>query len=197
MTEPLAFALAAFALLLAPGPTNTLLATSGAAAGFKRSLHLIGAMVTGYLVSTVVIALVVAPLVRTSTMLDIALRIGCGAYLLYAAWKLWQEGATSLASAEPVKFRRVLVATLLNPKSIVFAYVIVPYLTLTQLRDALPYLGALAVMGVLVGASWIGVGAAVRRGGGDAFNRQGYARRAGALVLCLFAVLVSGSAFSA
>lgn len=196
MTDPLAFVLAAFALLAAPGPTNTLLATSGAAAGLQRSLHLIVAMVAGYLISTVAIALVVAPLVRTSSTLDIALRIGCGAYLLYAAWRLWQEGATSLASAEPVKFRRVLVATLLNPKSIIFSYVIVPHLALSRLAEAAPYLSGLAALAVIVGASWIGIGAAVRAGGGDAIGRQGYARRAGALVLCLFAVLVSGSALT-
>ena len=42
MTDPFAFALAVLALLGTPGPTNTLLATAGAAAGWRRSLRLLG-----------------------------------------------------------------------------------------------------------------------------------------------------------
>jgi threonine/homoserine/homoserine lactone efflux protein len=195
VTEPIAFALAVLALLATPGPTNTLLATSGAAAGFQRSLHLIAAEFTGYFTSIAALALVIAPLVRESHALDIALRIACGAYLLYAAWRLWQEGAAVISSGEPVKFRRVLVATLLNPKAIVFTFVIVPHLSDHRFAEALPYLGALGALIAVVGGAWIGVGAAVRAGvfaGGD----RGYARRAGALVLCVFAVLVSGSALT-
>lgn len=195
MTEPIAFALAVLALLATPGPTNTLLATSGAAAGFQRSLHLIAAEIAGYLTSITTIAFVVAPLIRASHMLDIALRVGCGAYLLYAAWRLWQEGAALITSGEPVKFRRVLLATLLNPKAVIFAYVIVPHLSDRRFGEALPYLSALGALIAIVGCAWIGVGAAIRAGafaGADG----GYARRAGALVLCLFAVLVSGSALT-
>ena len=100
-----------------------------------------------------------------------------------------------ISSGEPVKFRRVLVATLLNPKAIVFTFVIVPHLSDHRFAEALPYLGALGAMIAVVGSAWIGVGAAVRAGvfaGAD----RGYARRAGALVLCVFAVLVSGSALT-
>ncbi|MGH6952122.1 MAG: LysE family translocator [Vitreimonas sp.] len=195
MTEPIAFALAVLALLATPGPTNTLLATSGAAAGFQRSLHLIAAEIAGYFTSIAAIAIVIAPLIRASHALDIALRVGCGLYLFYAAWKLWQEGAAVIARGSPVKFRRVLVATLLNPKAVVFAYVIVPHLSDGRFGEAVPYLGALGAMIAVVGSAWIGIGAAVRAGAFAGADR-GYARRAGALVLCLFAVLVSGSALT-
>jgi len=90
MTDPIAFLLAAFALLATPGPTNTLLATSGAAAGFLRSLRLVGAESIGYAIAITVLSLVIGPVVNTSPLLGVALRLGCGLFLLYAAWRLWR-----------------------------------------------------------------------------------------------------------
>jgi threonine/homoserine/homoserine lactone efflux protein len=194
VAEPLAFMLAAFALLATPGPTNTLLATSGAAAGFKRSLPLIAAEIGGYMISISVLALVIGPLVRASHELNVVLRIACGIYLLYAAWRLWREGAAALTSGEPVKFFRVLTATLLNPKGVVFAFVIVPHFAEGAPALAVPYMGALAVLIAIAGGGWIALGAGVRAG---ASLDSGLARRAGALVLCAFGLLVSGSALSA
>ena len=93
-----------------------------------------------------------------------------------------------------MSFRRVLIATLLNPKAVVFAFVIVPHLAEAAPARAAPYLGALAGLIALAGGSWIALGAAI---GGGASLPSGLARRAGAFVLCLFAVLVGSSAFTA
>lgn len=194
LTEPVTFALAVLALLATPGPTNTLLATSGASAGLKRSLHLIGAEIAGYMFSIITLALVIGPLVRQSHDLNVALRVGCGVFLLWSAWKLWSEGAAALTSSKPVSFRRVLIATALNPKGIIFAFVIVPFLAYGQTVAASPYMAALVGMIAVVGSSWIALGAGLRAG---ATLDSGLARRAGALVLCVFGLLISGSAFSA
>jgi threonine/homoserine/homoserine lactone efflux protein len=193
MTDPVAFALAALALLATPGPTNTLLATSGAAAGFWGSLRLVAAESIGYAFAIAVLALVIGPVVNTSQVLGIALRLACGIFLLYAAWRLWREGAAVLTSAAPVSFRRVLFATALNPKAAVFAFVIVPYLPAGDARAAMPFLAALFVMIAFVGSAWITVGAALRVSGGP-FLTAGVARRGGAVVLCAFAALITGSA---
>jgi len=192
LTDPIAFALAVLALLATPGPTNTLLAISGAAAGFQRSLPLIGAQIIGYGISITALALVIGPIVRASHELDIALRILCALFLFYSAWKLWQEGAVATTRDQPVSFRRVLIATALNPKCIVFAFVIVPYLSQGQLASAAPYMGALLGFTVIVGGAWIAGGAALRAGA----SGSGLARRAGAVVLCLFAAMITGSAFT-
>lgn len=194
LTEPTSFALATFVLLATPGPTNTLLATSGAAVGFRRSLPLSSAAAFGYLVATVTMALVIGPLVRASYEADIALRIACGGYLIYAAWRLWREGAAALGD-EPVPFHRVLIATSLNPKGIVFAFVVVPFLSPLRIAAAWPYLTAVAVMATGVALSWIAIGAALRASARGAFS-GGVVRRAGALVLCVFAALITGSVFT-
>jgi len=184
------------ALLAMPGPTNTLIATSGAAAGFKRSLPLLLAAMLGFALSISLLALVIGPVVRASHILDVALRIACALYLLYAAWKLWREGAAAITSDKPVSFRRVFVATALNPKGIVFAFVIVPHLQDGRIVEALPYMGALLVYCALVYAVWLAGGAALRAGARASIN-GGLARRAGAVVLCVFAALITGSTFTA
>jgi threonine/homoserine/homoserine lactone efflux protein len=196
VTEPLTFLLAVLALLATPGPTNTLLATSGASAGFGRSWYLIFAEMIGYAISVTTLALIVGPVVRTSHELSVALRIVCALFLFYSAWKLWREGAAALTSDKPVSFRRVLVATMLNPKGIVFAFVIVPHLHLGELTAAMPYMGALMAAIALIGGAWIAGGAVLRAGARASFS-PAFARRAGAVVLCVFAALITGSTFTA
>lgn len=182
-------------MLAAPGPTNTLLTTSGAAAGVTKSLPLIIAAALGYVISTSLVALIFGPLAHASRALDVGLRVVCGLFLLYAAWRLWREGGAALDD-KPVSFRRVLIATSLNPKGIVFAFVIVPYLRDALIQPSLPYMGALAALVVPAALAWIGVGAALRAGAGKGLS-GGLARRAGAMVLTLFAALIAGSAFAA
>ena len=192
MTDPIAFALACLALLATPGPTNTLLATSGATGGFKRSLPLIGAEQAGYAISILTLALVVAPLLDASPMISIVLRLACGGYLVWSAIHLWREGSDALTSAKPVSFARVFVTTLLNPKGIVFALVLVPHIGERRLVEAVPYLVGLALMIVTVAICWIAAGAMV---GAGAKNRVGVGviRRVGAGVLGVFGVLLSTS----
>jgi len=193
MPDPITFTLAALALLIAPGPTNTLLATSGAAAGISRSVHLAAASAIGFVVCTLAVAAILAPLAQSSNWLNVALRAVCGIYLLFAAWRLWKEAQAAHAEGEPIRFKRVLLATSLNPKGIVFATMIVPYLSPPQFAAA-PYLAGLAGLSVVVALAWAALGAGLRAGAG---LDSSMARRAGALVLALFALLVGGSAFTA
>jgi threonine/homoserine/homoserine lactone efflux protein len=134
--------------------------------------------------------------VRASHALGIGLRAGCALFLFYSAWKLWREGGVAVTSDRPVSFRRVFIATLLNPKGIIFAFVIVPYLGLATLALALPYMAALMAFIGLAGGSWIAGGAMLRAGASRTLS-AGFARRAGALILCVFAALISASTFSA
>ncbi len=191
MTEIGGFVLAVVAVLAAPGPTNTLLATAAASSGGARSLPLAGAAAIGYLVSTLAVALVLTPLAAASRELDIAMRVVCGAYLMFAAWRLWQEGGAANGQSDDA-FRRVLFATSINPKGIIFATVVVPHLAPLRLAAA-PYLVALGAMAVFVALIWIGIGAALRSSG--RLDAQ-LARRVGAAVLAFFAVLVGASALT-
>lgn len=191
--SPLAFELAALALLAAPGPTNTLLATSGASSGLRSSAHLLVAEVLGYAIAVAALVLVVGPLAASSRALGIGLRLGCGLFLLYAAWRLWRQGSVASTGDLPVKFRDVLLATMLNPKALVLAFLIAPASgrpgeTTWVLGTAL-----VAVAAILTGGAWIAIGASLRA---SARFGAGAARRAGALVLGFFALLIAGSSFT-
>ena len=192
MTEPLAFILAILGLLATPGPTNTLLAASGAAVGLRRSLHLIPAEVSGYLCSILVLALVLGPVAQTWPLFGSALRFCCALWLAYLAWRHWTAAAEHGVEARAVPFSRVFVTTLLNPKALIFAFAIIPHLAEGNGVAALPYLAGLSALIVAVGTTWIGIGAALTVVGA----RHRWVQRVNAAVLGVFALVLSGSAFS-
>lgn len=192
MTDPIAFALACMAILFVPGPTNTLLATSGAACGVRRSLHLPAAELIGYTIAICTLALLVAPIVHASPVVSKALRLACAGYLIWSAIHLWREGANALTSSEPVGFWRVLTVTLLNPKGLLFAFVIIPHLSERDVPAALPYLAAHAAITLAASISWIGFGALIGAGARARFD-AGLIRRVGASALGVFGLLLSSS----
>lgn len=192
MTDPIAFVLAAFALLAAPGPTNTLLMTSGATAGLKQSWALIPTAATGYTLGTVVLAVAVTPLLRASPAIDVGMRLACAAFLVVMAALLWREAGHPTRKSEPVSAHKLFTATLLNPKNIVFALVIVPHLEDGRLAESLPYLGTMFGMAIGIAIGWAGAGAVARATTRDKVD-TGFMRRAGACLLGLFGLLMSAS----
>jgi len=178
--EPAAFAIACFPLLAAPGPTNTLLATSGAAIGVRRSLPLLAAELSGYLLAIFLLRVLVGPLIAAVPAFGIALRIAAVIYLLHLAAKLWRHsGCQSIKASGPVTIFSVFVTTLLNPKAIILAFTLLP-------AGMLAWLPALILQIVVAGSAWIIVGALVQRGFRGTFHPQvGY--RVSALALILLA----------
>ncbi|KAF0129599.1 MAG: lysine exporter protein LysE/YggA [Xanthobacteraceae bacterium] len=174
MQDPLLFTLAVIALLATPGPTNTLLATSGALSGFRRSLPLIGAEM---------LHLVLGQILLTTPLLNSILRLAVGAYLLVAALRLWQRRDDLAGAAGTIGFGKVFVTTLLNPKAAVFAFVVLP---LSQPAPWL-HLAAFVLLIVAAASAWILLGASIARSGAA---RRGVSRAAAA-ALALFAGLIA------
>jgi len=185
MEDPLLFTLAVLAILGTPGPTNTLLATSGAGVGLRRSLVLLPAEACGYLISILLLGLVLGPVVAASPAISIALRLAVGAYLFVLALKLWRQGAVARADAAGIGPRQLFVTTLLNPKAIIFALGVIPFGT----AGVWVYLLGFVAMLALVGFCWIMVGAGI----GRLAQAGGVARlvpRVGAAAIGLFAALI-------
>ncbi len=185
MVDPLLFALAVLAVLATPGPTNTLLATSGAMVGLQRSLALVPAEAAGYGIAILTLGLVLGPVMAGQPMLAAALRAAVGAYLLLLAWRLWRRGAGAVVGVGLVRPGQLFLTTLLNPKAIVFALGIVPF----GKAPVLPYMLGFLTLLVLVAVAWIGLGAVL----GQAAARRGIAGvvpRVGATAVAGFGVLL-------
>lgn len=194
MTDPLAFALAVLALLAVPGPTNTLLAASGATVGFRASLGIIPAEIGGYSVAIGLLMIVFGPIAAAHPALTILSRLAASAYLAWSAVVLWRHAGQPIGgSAGRITFRRVFTTTLLNPKALVFAFVIFPPLGSAGLP---PLAGLFAVLVVGVANGWILLGAGLARSTGGIATPARISRVA-AVALSLFAVLIGTSAIAA
>ncbi|GMO11274.1 LysE family translocator [Bradyrhizobium sp. TM233] len=158
----LTFFTATYFLLAVPGPTNTLLATSGAGIGIARSLHLLLAELCGYLLAIAVLRLALGPLVSDIPLAAVVLRVAVTAYILCLAVMLWRVNTRELRDGAPVTFGQVMLTTLLNPKALVFAFLLLP-LEAGPL-ELLPWFGAIALQIVTAGAAWITLGATLGRG---------------------------------
>lgn len=189
MIDPLLFVLAALGLLLTPGPTNTLLATSGATVGARASLRLIPAELAGYGLAILGIVLVLRPLLGTPADPTAYLKAALACYLIFQAVRLWREGGITGDERAAIGPRQVFVTTLLNPKAIIFVLVIIPHLRDGDLVAALPYLAGLACLIVAVASTWIMLGAWMRRRTQHLLEPM-VIRRAGSLVLACFAALI-------
>lgn len=182
MTDPVLFCFAVLALLATPGPTNTLLALSGAATGFRRSLIMVPAELAGYLAAILTVGLIVGPVLAHPPW-SIILRIAVAIYLAVLAVRVWRSKLDE--TPRIVVPRDVLVTTFLNPKAPVFALVIIPL----QDRAWLFYLAGFCMMLVTMSLVWIAAGTALGRG----LLKSGLLRilfRAGAVAIAVFAVIV-------
>jgi threonine/homoserine/homoserine lactone efflux protein len=189
------FIIGTLSLLATPGPTNTLLATAGAGGGFRRSLPLLAAELSGYLLAILALRTAIGPIVAAVPAFGVALRVVVVLYLIHLALLLWRHGESELAAGGPITFRRVFVTTLLNPKAIIFAFTLLPSTAETDTAALAPWLAALALQIVIVGGGWIAVGALFARGlRGVIPAKLGY--RVGAAALLLLAGVIGAHAFS-
>jgi threonine/homoserine/homoserine lactone efflux protein len=189
------FTLAVLAILLTPGPTNSLLATAGATNGWRRSLVLVPAEISGYVVSITTLTLLAAPLVAASSFVTTVLKLACGSYLGYAAWRLWSSKLSPVDSRQ-IRFRDVFITTVLNPKGLLFAFGIFPVSGPDNSSLIASRLAIFAVICVFVANVWIVAGALLRSRGTPHVAPVAYLKVAAA-VLAFFAVLLLGSAIEA
>lgn len=120
MEPSLTIAAATFALVasITPGPNNLLLASSGLAFGFRRTIPLIFGIETGFIVLLLGVAAGLGALFDRFPAAHFYFRIAATAYLLHLAWKLWRAGNASAGALEkPVGFTRGALFQLLNPKA--------------------------------------------------------------------------------
>lgn len=189
MTDPLLFMLAVLTLLGTPGPTNTLLATSGALVGVRGSLLLLVGELSGYLVAIAAIRIVLGPVFATHPLVGAALKVAVAIYLGWIAAKLWLRGARLAGPASAVTLPNIFLTTLINPKALIFALSIIPAAHPRLIWFFLAY--GLSVVGV--GFCWIMVGRAIGATAGE--RHAGLVPRIASVALAGFAGVIFASAF--
>ncbi|CAM4074396.1 LysE family translocator [Acinetobacter pragensis] len=114
-------------ILLTPGPTNTLLASSGIQVGVRKSFRLIPAEAFGYLISISLWGFLIGKVSAQLPLLPTVLKLFSAAYILFLAVRLWKTANAAedyhQATIGPVQ---LFAATLLNPKALLFASAIFP-----------------------------------------------------------------------
>ncbi len=186
------FVLSILALLLTPGPTNTLLTVAGAARGFRSALPLLLGELAGYLLVVVPLATVAAGLLAGHPTVATAIRLVAAAWVLFLAIRLWiavPHDAKTAMQDNPVTITKLFVTTLLNPKALIVGLVLMPRGSFLQVAPALITFSALVV---LAGSSYLLIGSLIGRGRKAGAPRLVY--RLAAACLVLFSLGLAGNA---
>lgn len=150
-----AFVAAALALLIAPGPTNTLMAVAAAQQGLARVARLIPAELAGYLTVVLPLSYIGAQLFATLPWLVIALEACAAIWVMALAVKLWRQPAQN-PRATSIRFSDIYLTTVMNPKGMILGLVLLP--PFGGDGYALHLVALILLIGVVAGL-WGGLGA--------------------------------------
>ena len=178
------FIAASLVILLTPGPTNTLLAASGAVFGPRRGAVLALAEAAGYTVA-IGFFIVLAAILPDSVAAMSALKAAAAAWLLVSAVDLWRRPARFSGVAEiSAAARRVFVTTILNPKAMLVGAVVIPGLMPGHSAKAV---AVYVVLSSMAGLAWLTMGAWLP------LRARPYVYKAAAVVLGAFSVAAATS----
>lgn len=144
--------LGVLALLLTPGPTNTMLLLASASKGVRASLTLIPAELLGYLTIVLPLGWLADRLLHSQPMLSIAVLSLAVLWLLIVTVRLKVQGCGTAVLIRPID---VFVTTLLNPKALVFGLLLLPSVNGASL-DATA--ATFSILVIAASSFWIVVG---------------------------------------
>ena len=189
MLDAVPFAATSLVLLAAPGPTNALLASAGASAG-RRALPLVATVAAGYIIAVGALLLLAGPVLANKPIMIAALKFTAAAWLFWTAVSLWRGSAKCFDINGPVRAKTVFVTTLLNPKSLVIAFGLMPPVA-AGYETMIGHLAAIVALAIASGSIWIAGGAGLARAGATP-----YVAKATAVTLGMFGLFLMGSAMS-
>lgn len=121
----LAYVTAVLALLLSPGPTNTLMGLAGAARGLRGVFRLLPAELAGYLTTILPLVWIGAAVLERYPAASAGLKVAAAVWVMFLAVKLWGRSDEGEGGGA-VTMGRIYVTTALNPKALIFALVLLP-----------------------------------------------------------------------
>jgi threonine/homoserine/homoserine lactone efflux protein len=186
MSDLLPFVLAVLGLLATPGPTNTLMAASGAQRGLVKSLPLLAGELGGYFLAITAWIELVGVAGQSQPLVPVITKFVAAAFLLWSAWKLWANAGHADINQRGITLGRVFATTLINPKGLVFAFAIFPQMGLVA---RLPYLGVFAGLVIATAVGWMTLGTIAARSSAGLLTSS-RVERITAVALAVFAALL-------
>lgn len=181
-------------ILLTPGPTNTLLASSGIQVGIRKSLALIPAEAIGYLISITFWGFLIGKVSSHLPLLPTILKLFSAAYILYLAIKLWRTADVEESFLQPsIRARELFCATLLNPKALLFASAIFPSIVWRSVDYYVAHMLAFQILIIPIALLWTFIGAILASNKIKWLNQSNMQKTA-SLVLMSFSIPLSYSA---
>lgn len=181
-------------ILLTPGPTNTLLASSGVQVGLRKSVKLIPAEVLGYVISISAWGMLIGKVSTTLPLLPPILKLLSACYIIYLAIKLWHTANQEIELNQPtIRTRELFCATLLNPKALLFASAIFPVAAWSDFHIYLIYMMAYLALITPIALFWIFLGSLLASKK-VAWLNQTNLQKTASLVLVSFSIPISYSA---
>ncbi|MGF6097982.1 LysE family translocator [Pseudomonas sp. 18175] len=146
-------------LLLAPGPTNTLLFRAGVLFGFRASWRLACIECLAYLLQVSVWGVALLYLAAYSPWALKVTQLAAACYLLYVSYKLWQrKNSTIDPGGDRFSGAYFFWMTVMNPKGLLIVSFIAPINAFTTLEGYAAFMTTLALVVIPVGAAWIVLG---------------------------------------
>ncbi|GGC21580.1 hypothetical protein GM672_18430 [Massilia buxea] len=177
-------ALSMVAVMLAPGPTNTLLMRAGGRLGPRRALpHVAAAWLAGCLaIGTWCTALGLAATLLP--WITAVARAAAAGYVIWMAARLWRETATPGAEPDRHGAGALWPAALVDPAALFCAAIVFPPLGTPAPAILLSYL-LFSLVALPIGAGWVLLGATIPRWQ-DALPARPVARRLASVGLLMF-----------
>lgn len=181
-------------ILLTPGPTNTLLASSGVQVGLRKSVKLIPAEVLGYVISISAWGMLIGKVSTTLPLLPPILKLLSACYIVFLAIKLWHTANQEIELNQPtIRTRELFCATLLNPKALLFASAIFPVAAWSDFHIYLIHMMAYLALITPIALFWIFLGSLLASKK-VAWLNQTNLQKTASLVLVSFSIPISYSA---
>jgi threonine/homoserine/homoserine lactone efflux protein len=182
-------------ILLTPGPTNTLLAAAGLGQGMRGALPLATFELAGYLIGISAWGIFLTSVQQHYPWLGTVVRVASSCYLAYIAVKMW-HAAQALSGSEqrPIGPKALFLATLLNPKGLVFASAIFPPHAFDDIQVYLMAMALFASLLLPIGLVWIKFGSALGSGRLMLMNPVKL-QRVAALAIAMFSVSIAWTTF--
>lgn len=181
-------------ILLTPGPTNTLLASSGIQVGIKKSFRLIPSEAFGYLISITAWGFLIDKVATYLPLLPVILKLFSVSYIVYLAIKLWRTANVEVSFDQTViGAKELFLATLLNPKALLFATAIFPAITWLNMNYYVAHMLTFLLLIVPIAFFWTYIGSVLASNKIGWLNQTNLQRTA-SLVLLSFSIPLSYSA---